>query len=44
MIYNQTMEIDSQLVADGLSVTDEAITVIMDGTFHTVLENQLIYG
>ena len=45
-MYNGTMGIDNQLVADGVKVTDEAISLIMDGTFHSVLPNmgQFSYG
>ena len=31
------MEIDYQLVGDGVRVTDDYLTLIMDGTFHSVL-------
>ena len=31
------MEIDYQLVADGVRVTDDYLSLIMDGTFHSVL-------
>ena len=32
-LYNDQMEVDYQLVGDGIVVTDEYISVIADGTF-----------
>ena len=31
------MEIDYQLVGDGVHVTDNYFSMIMDGTFHSIL-------
>ena len=35
-LYDSTMEIDYQLVGDGIIVTDDYLTMIMDGTFHKI--------
>lgn len=34
------MEIDYQLVGEGVKVTDDYFSMIMDGTFHSVAEEQ----
>lgn len=39
LLYNRTMEVDTQLVDKGVKVTDNDITVIMDGTFHSAFED-----
>ena len=35
-LYGGTMEIDYQLVGDGIVITDDYLTMIMDGTFHKI--------
>lgn len=35
-LYEDTMEIDYQLINKGVVVTDDYMTLIMDGTFHSI--------
>ena len=35
-LYDSTMEVDYQLVGDGIIVTDDYLSMVMDGTFHPV--------
>ena len=35
-LYEETMEIDYQLVGEGVHVTDDYVSLIMDGTFHSI--------
>ena len=37
-MYDETLEIDYQLVGEGVIVTDDYLALIMDGTFHSVRE------
>jgi len=36
------MEVDYQLVGDGIIVTDDYMSLIMDGTFHSVKGDDII--
>lgn len=36
-LYNDTLEIDFQLVDEGIRVTDDYMAMVMDGTFHQVM-------
>ena len=35
-LYDDTLEIDYQLVGEGIRVTDDYFALVMDGTFHSV--------
>lgn len=41
-LYDDTMEVDYQLVGDGIIVTDDYLSLIMDGTFHSVKGDDII--
>ena len=37
-LFDDTMEVDFQLVDDGVVITDDYISLTMDGTFHALTE------
>lgn len=38
-LYDQTLEIDYQLVGPGVHVSDDYFSMVMDGTFHSLLSD-----